>query len=154
MKIYLGADHAGFNLKEKIKGYLRGAGYMIEDQGAFILDPADDYPDFVTPVAKQVSAEPNEVLGIIVGGTGQGEAMAANRLPQVRATVYYGGQEEIVKLSREHNNANILSLGARFLGEEEALEAVKMWLATAYTNDERHERRLKKIDDGGAVKPF
>ena len=154
MKIYLGADHAGFNLKEKIKSYLKGAGFAVEDQGAFILDPADDYTDFVTPVAKQVSADPELSRGIIVGGSGEGEAMAANRLPQVRATVYYGGREEIITLSREHNNANILSLGARFLGEEEALEAVKTWLATSYSNDERHERRLKKIDDGGAVKAF
>lgn len=154
MKIYLGADHAGFNLKEKIKSYLKGAGYAVEDQGAFTLDPADDYPDFVAPVAKQVAADPEIARGIILGGSGQGEAMAANRVKGVRAAVYYGGREEIITLSREHNNANVLSLAARFLGEEEALNAIKLWLGTAYTGDERHDRRLGKLDSGGVVKPF
>lgn len=154
MKIYLAADHAGFNLKEKLKQYLKGVGYAVEDQGAFTLDPADDYPDYVTPAAKLVAAEPEIDRAIIIGGSGQGEAMVANRLRGVRAAVYYGGQEEIITLSREHNNANILALGARFLGEEEALNAVRLWLSTTYLAEERHERRLKKIDDGGEVKIF
>ncbi|MDO8183860.1 MAG: RpiB/LacA/LacB family sugar-phosphate isomerase [bacterium] len=154
MIIYLAADHAGFNLKEQIKSYLKSAGYQVEDQGAFILDPSDDYPDFVSLAAKQVAADPELTRAIIIGGSGQGEAMMANRFPQVRAAVYYGGQEEIITLSREHNNANVLALGARFISVAEAISAVKLWLATAFTNEERHERRLKKLDTGVTIKPF
>ncbi len=154
MIIYLASDHAGFNLKEKVKNYLRGAGYTVEDQGAFVLDPLDDYPDFISPAAKQVAANPEIDRAIIFGASGQGEAMVANRFPKVRAAVYYGAREEVITLSREHNDANVLSLGAKFVGEEEALTAVKLWLGTAFSNEERHLRRLKKMDTGASVKPF
>jgi len=154
MKIYLAADHAGFPLKEKVKSYLKAVGYQVEDQGAFALNPADDYPDFVELAAKLVAAEPETSQGIVFGASGQGEAIAANRFKGVRAAVYYGGREEILTLSREHNNANMLSLGAKFLTEEEALQAIKLWLATAWSGAERHQRRLKKIDDGADIKPF
>lgn len=147
MKIFLGADHAGFELKEIIKKELASLGVEVFDKGATSLVETDDYPDFIAPVAKEVSADPKGSRGIIFGGSGQGEAMLANRFPNVRATVFYGGPKEIITLSREHNNANILSLGARFLGRGEALEIVKLWLNTNFSNDLRHIRRLEKLEN-------
>ena len=135
MKIFLGADHAGWELKERLKKYLRDElSYEVSDEGAFALDPDDDYPDFVRIVAKRVASDPEQSRGVILGGSGQGEAIMANRFRNVRAVVYYGqpkaGELDIIKLSREHNDANILSLGARFLTEVEAKRAVKLWLET------------------------
>lgn len=144
MKIHLGSDHAGFELKEKLVEFLRELGHETVDHGAFAPDEKDDYPDFVIPAAKAAAEDPKS-KGIILGGSGEGEAMAANRISGVRAGVYYGGPMEIVKLSREHNDANILSLGARFLSEDEAKRAVKMFLETKFSGDERHMRRLKKF---------
>ncbi len=157
MKIYLGSDHAGFELKEKIKKFLSYEynKYEVVDFGAFALDPSDDYPDFVRPVALAVANDPENARGIVLGGSGQGEAMVANRISGVRAAVYYGpavalakeggGSDEIIKLSRQHNNANILSLGARFLNEEEVFKAIKLWLDTPFSGDERHKRRIAKF---------
>ena len=148
MKIYLGGDHAAFPLKEKIKEYLtRDLGYETEDKGALNFDGLDDYPDFIKPVARAVASDPERSLGIIMGGSGQGEAMVANRFKGVRATVYYGGPEEIIKLSREHNDANILSIGARFVSENDILQAIKLWLNTPFSGEERHTRRIAKIDE-------
>jgi ribose 5-phosphate isomerase B len=146
MKIYLGTDHAGFELKEQIKTYLKGRGLSVEDQGAYTLDPDDYYTDYVKIVAKMVQGDEGS-LGIVLGGSGQGEAMTANRYKGIRATVYYGGPREIITLSRDHNNANILSLGARFINFEEAKEVIDLWLATSFSHDERHERRIREIDD-------
>lgn len=143
-RIFLASDHAGFKLKEKIKSYLE-KNYEVEDFGAYNLNQKDDYPDFIIPCAKKVAQTPNS-LGIILGGSGQGEAIAANKIKGIRAIVFYGGSKEIIKLSKEHNNANILSLGARFLSEKETLEAVKLWLNTKFLNKPRHVRRLKKIE--------
>ncbi len=145
MKIYIGTDHAGYELKEGLKIYLKDLGHDVEDKGAFEFDEQDDYPDFIFPVAKAVAGDVKS-KGIILGGSGQGEAMAANRIKGIRAAIYYGGEEEIIKLSREHNNANILSLGARFLDLKEAKKAVKMWLETPFSDEERHTRRISKID--------
>jgi len=145
-KIFLGTDHAGFELKENIKKYLLTHGFEVEDKGAFKFEAHDDYPDFIDAVAKKVAEDSENNKGIIFGGSGQGEAIAANKVKGIRAAVYYGGKIEIVKLSRVHNNANILSLGARFLTEEEAIEAVKTWLETRFTSEPRHLRRIKKID--------
>jgi ribose 5-phosphate isomerase B len=144
-KIVIGSDHAGFELKEKLKVYLKELGYEVEDKGAFEYDAEDDYPDFIMPVAEAVSENP-ELKGVILGGSGQGEAIAANRFPNVRAVVFYGSNLDIITLSREHNNANILSLGARFIDEEIAKKALKIWLETKFSGDERHERRIAKID--------
>lgn len=146
MKIYIGADHAGFKLKEKLKIFLTELGYELEDKGAFELNPDDDYPDFISKVAEKVSSDSKIARGVILGGSGQGEAICANRFSGVRAAVYYGGPDEIVKLSREHNDANILSLGARFMDEEQAKKAVTIWLETAFSKEERHKRRIEKID--------
>lgn len=143
-RIFLASDHAGFKLKEKIKSAL-SKNYEVEDCGAFELNQEDDYPDFIIPCAKKVAQTPNS-FGIIFGGSGQGEAIAANRVKGVRAAVFYGGNKKIIKLSKEHNNANILSLGARFLSEKDALEAVKLWLNTKFSNESRHISRLKELD--------
>jgi ribose 5-phosphate isomerase B len=166
MKIYLGADHAGFELKEKIKVYLEelGLNYEVQDFGAFNLVEDDDYPDYVKKVAEAVAEnyELEERRGIILGGSGQGEAICANRFSGIRAVVFYGQQEpvlpinaegkksvdsfEIIKLAREHNNANILSLGSRFVTEDEAKFSIELFLNTKFSKEERHIRRIKKIE--------
>jgi ribose 5-phosphate isomerase B len=107
--------------------------------------PEDDYPDFIIPVAKEVSHNPSVLRGIVIGASGQGEAIAANKVYGIRAAVYYGGNRDIVKLSREHNDSNVLSLGARFLGMDEARQVVMDWLNTPFSGDERHKRRIMKI---------
>ena len=147
MKVFFATDHAGFELKESLITFVKGLGYEVEDLGASELNKEDDYPDFVSLVAKQVSTNPEESRGIILGGSGQGEAMVANRFFNVRATVYYGGAPGIITLSREHNDANVLSLGARFLSEKEARDAVKIWLKTSFSGEQRHQRRIQKINN-------
>jgi ribose 5-phosphate isomerase B len=142
-KIVLGTDHAGFELKEEIKKFLIDEGYEVDDIGTHKLDPDDDFPDFIVPAAKKVAV--NNGRGIILGGSGQGEAIAANKINGIRAALYYGKDLDIVKLSRTHNDSNILSLGARFLTKDEAIKAVKIWLETDFNKEERHVRRLKKI---------
>lgn len=160
MKILFATDHAGFELKEKLLPFVKELGYEVEDFGAFEYDENDDYPDSISKVASEISQNPDEVKGIILGGSGQGEAIVANRFPNVRAIVFNGQCEvgtdmpglpagrkvpnEIV-ISREHNDANIISLGARFLNEETAKEAVKLWLSTEFKGEERHVRRIAKI---------
>lgn len=146
MKIHIGTDHAGFELKNKLVEYLKTLGHDVLDHGAFSLDPTDDYPDFIKPVAEAVSKDPQS-KGIILGGSGQGEAMVANKFDDVRAIEYYGGEIEIVKLGREHNNANILSLGARFVADDEVYEAVKVFIETDFSNEPRHVRRIEEIND-------
>lgn len=162
MKIYFASDHAGFELKNALVTYVRGLGYDAEDMGPSTFDEDDDYPDFIAPAARVVAEDPENTRGIVVGGGGQGEAMVANRVKGIRAAVFYGariaqgavdvsGREsrdslEIVRLARMHNNANILSLAARFLSEKEAKEAVAVFIETPFAGEERHVRRIKKID--------
>ncbi len=146
MTIHFGADHAGYNLKEILKPFVQSLGYEIVDHGAFDENPADDYPDFIEPVAQAVSDD-NTSRGIILGGSGQGEAMDANRFVHVRAAEYYGGDVEIVKISREHNDANILSLGARFVSDSEAMDAVKIFLETSFSTDKKYEHRIEQMDE-------
>lgn len=145
MKIFIASDHAGFELKNKITAYLTERGFEVIDKGPFEYIETDDYPDFISLVAQEVSKNPQD-RGIILGGSGQGEAMVANRFKGVRAAVYYGGSPDIITLSREHTDANILSLGARFLEDETALAVVIKWLKTPFPGEERHKRRIKKID--------
>lgn len=145
-KVYFATDHAGFELKNALVAFVsEELEYEVIDCGPAVFDEVDDYPDFISIAALQVSSNPKD-RAIILGGSGQGEAMVANRFPNVRATVYYGGQTDILKLSREHNDANILSLGARFLDEVKAKESVQMWLEGEFSGDERHIRRIKKIE--------
>jgi len=144
MKIYLGSDHAGYTLKEAIKEHLLANGYLVEDLGAVNYDLKDDYPDKIFPVAEAVARD-RESMGIILGGSGQGEAMAANRKKGVRAAVFYDGSDEIVKLSRQHNNANVLSLGARFIEINRALQVINIWLNEPFAGG-RHQNRIDKLD--------
>lgn len=151
MKIYLAADHAGFELKEALVPFLRDElHFEVEDCGARELDPHDDYPDIIGCAAGHVSEDVEagvESRAIILGKSGQGEAMVANRFPGVRAAVYYGGNLDIITLSREHNDSNVLSLGAGFLSIEEAKEAVRIWSETEFSGEERHRFRNEKIDE-------
>ncbi len=157
MKVYFATDHAGYEMKEELLSFVKDElGYEVEDCGAFVLDEGDDYPDFIAVAAKNVSTEEG-AKGIILGASGQGEAVVANRVPGVRAVVYYGepqrwqtdacGEEmDMVVSTRKHNDANVLSLGARFLSIGEAKEVVKKWLGTEFEGVERHVRRINKID--------
>lgn len=145
-RIYLASDHAGFEYKEALKPFLRDMGYSFEDLGPFEINETDDYPDFVSLVAKKISEGGPDDRGIILGGSGQGEAMVANRFPNARAAVYYGGNAGIAIKVREHNNSNVLSLGARFMTLEEAKDIVKTWLETEFLQEERHVRRIEKIE--------
>lgn len=145
MRIYFASDHAGFEMKDNLIPFVKNLGFEVFDCGAYKFDSEDDYPVFIKKAAKEVSENPNEAKAIILGGSGQGEDMVADKFPNVRSAEYYGGNLEIIKLSREHNDANILSLGARFLSLIEAKEAVKLWLSTPFSNEERHKRRIKQI---------
>lgn len=155
MKIYLGTDHAGYELKNKLREYLSGLGYEVVDKGPFAFDKEDDYPNFIFPVAHAV-AEDIGSFGVILGGSGQGEAMCANRVKGARAGVYYGdlGMQtdssgnviDMITSLREHNNANIISIGARFLDEEKVKAAIKKFIETPFPGNERHARRIKKLD--------
>jgi len=152
MKIYIGTDHAGLAQKEKIASFLRESGYEVNDCGAYEYDESDDFPDFVIPVAREVSRNPQGVKGIILGGSGQGEAIVANRFHHVRAVVFYGNAYSLtnnisnLQLTREHNDSNILAIGSRFVSDDDALEAVRVWLDVPFSNGERHKRRIHKID--------
>jgi len=153
--IYIGSDHAGYELKEKLKIFLTELNYPFTDIGAFILDYNDDYPDFVKTVARFVLLNRNN-FGIIIGASGQGEAICANRYNGIRAIVYYGGENsqtdlagnelDIIKGGRQHNNANILSLGARFINQREAENAVRNFINTPFLYEDRHQRRINKIE--------
>ena len=144
MKIHLATDHAGLELKNSIKDYLSNQGNEVTDLGAYEYDALDDYPDFIFPCARAVASDPLS-RGIILGGSGQGEAMAANRVKGVRAAVFYNGPINIIKLSREHNNANILSIGARFMSEDEIRSVLDVWLYEPFGGG-RHQRRIDKLD--------
>ncbi len=158
--MYLATDHAGFELKEKVRKILTAEGYEVEDCGAFEYDKDDDYPDFVSKAAEAVSKDPTS-RGIIFGSSGQGEAVVANKFKNVRAVVFYTpcipnhhvdvtgrvseNPLEMIRLTREHNDANILSIGAKILKEEDALRAINLWLKSSFNGDERHVRRIEKI---------
>lgn len=153
--VYIAADHAGFDLKEKLTPFLQELGYLVEDCGANELHTDDDYPDVVAPCAQKVAADSGS-FGIVIGASGQGEAMVANRTQGIRAAVYYGAarlsqtdadgvERDMITSVRSHNDANILSLGARFISVEEAKEAVRMFLETAASTQDRHVRRVHKF---------
>lgn len=163
MKIALATDHAGFEQLKELKSWLESEGHECHDFGPAAFDAADDYPDFIFPAAQAVASDECDA-GVILGGSGQGEAMAANRIRGVRCTLFYSpavaksavdaeghtsdDPYEILKLSRRHNHANVLSLSARFLSEDEMKQAVQIWLATPYDEAERHARRVQKLDKG------
>ena len=144
MKVYLGTDHAGFELKEKIKSYLIEKSFEVEDCGALEFDKNDDYPDFVSKAAIGVAKDPN-FRGIVFGKSGAGECVVANKIKNIRAIL--GFSTENVKLAREHNDANILSLGSAFVDEDLAKNLVTIFLQTQFSNEERHVRRINKIKE-------
>lgn len=148
-KIYLATDHAGFNLKEEVKKYLEESGREVYDCGALTFEPGDDYPQFIALAAEKVQHdsmhEPS--MAVIFGGSGQGESIVANRYRHVRAIVYAGGNLELVKLGREHNDANVLSIGARFVTKDEAVQAIDLFLSTSFSHEERHAERVIQIDE-------
>ncbi|OGG51080.1 hypothetical protein A3C18_03715 [Candidatus Kaiserbacteria bacterium RIFCSPHIGHO2_02_FULL_54_11b] len=161
MKIYFAADHAGFELKNALLAFARDElGHEVEDCGAFSFEKDDDYPEFIAAAARKLSGDAaagHESRAIVVGASGQGEAIVANRFPGVRCALYYGApsreqtdmsgkQLGILASTREHNNANALSLGARFLPIEEAKKALAEWLEQVFSGEERHQRRIEKID--------
>jgi ribose 5-phosphate isomerase B len=164
MKIYFGADHAGFELKRDLIAHVQSLGYEAEDCGALTLDPQDDYPSFIAAAARKLSLDAqagSDSRAIVIGASGQGEAIVANRFKSVRCALYYGaGGRRQVDLSgkelnmlastREHNDANTLSLGARFLSTDEAKDVVGEWLKTPFSGEERHLRRIKQIDEVSA----
>lgn len=157
MKIAIGADHAGFKLKEEVKLWLEEEGHTVFDYGASLENPGDDYPDFVVPTARAVAMGEVE-RAIVFGSSGQGEGIAANRLKGVRALVYYGPedplfethkagvQKDLITVSREDNDSNVLAIGASFMPLPEAKEVIARWLKTPFTGEERHVRRINKLD--------
>lgn len=143
--IHLATDHAGFERKNEVAQWLKEEGYTVVDHGAHTLDIEDDFPDFIKKAAEAISKEPT-AKAVIFGGSGQGEAMVANRFPHVRATVFYGGDEDIIELSREHNDANILSIGARFVSFDTTVRILKKWLCVPFSDNPKYERRNQKIE--------
>ena len=141
-KIYIGADHAGFELKQKLVEELKRLGYEPVDVGPKTLDPADDFPDYAKPVAQAVSTG-HVKRGVLTCGTGLGMAYTANRYPKVRAAVVWN--TEIAELAKKHNDANVLVLPARFVSEREGLDILHTWLETDFEGG-RHQRRVEKID--------
>jgi ribose 5-phosphate isomerase B len=142
MKIFLATDHAGFEIKETVKAYLLNESYEVEDCGAFNFEPHDDYPDFIKIAAIKTSQTEGS-FGIVFGKSGAGEAIVANKIKGIRAIL--GFNEENVRLSREHNNANVLSLGSKFINEEKAKVLCNLFIKTPFSNEDRHIRRIKKI---------
>lgn len=161
MRIALSADHTGYEQLQELKPFLEGLGHECRDFGPAKLETDDDYPDFIRPAAHAVAAGECE-KGIIIGGSAQGEAIAANKVKGIRCAVFYGpavprklvdasgrashDPYEIIKLSRLHNDANMLSLAARFLTMEDMKNAAVLWLGTDFSADERHVRRIAKLD--------
>jgi len=142
-KIYVGADHVGFNLKNRLVDELKKLGYEPIDVGPKKLDPADDYPDYGKPVAEAVSTG-KVSRGILTCGTGLGMSYTANRFPHVRAALAWN--EQVAELSREHGDSNVLVLPAQFLTEEQGVNILHKWLETGFDGG-RHERRIEKIDN-------
>lgn len=144
MKIHLGCDHAGFELKNTIKAHLEAANHEVVDHGAHEFDPLDDYPAFCIAAAEAVATEMNS-LGIVIGGSGNGEQIAANKVIGARAALAWS--VETAKLAREHNNANVIGLGARMHSEGEAIEIVQAFISTEFSNDARHIRRIDQLKE-------
>ena len=144
MKVYLATDHAGFELKESIKKFLIEQKFEVLDLGAFSFEPGDDYPVYISKAAEAIENNP-ESFAIIFGKSGAGEEMVANKFKNVRAVL--GFSDENVRLSRQHNNANILSLGSQFESFEKAKELVDIFLNTDFSGEDRHIRRLEEIKD-------
>ena len=140
-RIFLGTDHAGYELKEHLRAVLADDGHDVVDCGATAYDPEDDYPAFCIDAAERTVAERG--FGVVLGGSGNGEQIAANKVPGVRAALCWS--VEIARLAREHNDANVCSLPGRFVGADEAVEIVRTFVSTAFSGEARHVRRIGQI---------
>lgn len=144
MHVHIGTDHAGFELKNRLVASLRSKGHEVTDHGAHEYDAVDDYPPFCTAVGEAVVAQPGS-LGIVIGGSGNGEQIAANKVKGVRAALVWN--EDTAKLARQHNDANVISVGARQHTEEELEDLIDLFLAEPFSDEERHSRRIALIAD-------
>lgn len=142
MRLHIGSDHAGLELKNELLAHLVNNGHDVTDHGPYEYDALDDYPDFCIPAAQAVAMDANS-LGIVIGGSGNGEQISANKVKGIRAVLAWS--IETAKLGREHNNANIVSIGGRLHSIEECKSIIDTFIATPFTNDERHIRRIDKI---------
>lgn len=154
MRVHIGADHAAFEAKNALAESLRDAGHEVVDHGPFVYDADDDYPSFCLRAAEAVVRDPDS-LGVVLGGSGNGEQIAANKVRGVRAALAWS--KETAQLAREHNNANVLSIGARQHGPDEVYSFVDTFLRTPYSDEERHTRRIGMIsqyETNGALPPL
>jgi ribose 5-phosphate isomerase B len=142
MRLHIAADHAGYDLKQHLVQHLTTAGHEVIDHGAHELDPLDDYPAFCLSAGEAVVAEPGS-LGIVIGGSGNGEQIAANKVPGIRAALAWN--DETARLAREHNDANVVGIGARMHMFEEHLAIVETFLTTEFSGGERHVRRIEQL---------
>ena len=144
MRVYLGSDHAGYELKMHLVNHLIKQGHDVEDVGPHVYDPEDDYPAFCLHTGSRVVADAGS-LGIVIGGSGNGEAIAANKVEGVRAALVW--RVEIAQLARQHNDANVISIGAREHTLDEATAFVEAFLATPFSGNPRHARRISQLTD-------
>jgi ribose 5-phosphate isomerase B len=144
MRVHIGSDHAGFELKQHLVSELTAKGYEVVDHGAESYDAEDDYPTYCLPTAEAVVADPDS-LGIVIGGSGNGEAIAANKVDGVRCALAWN--TDTAKLGRQHNNANVVSVGARMHSTDEATRLVELFLETPFSGDPRHARRIQLLAD-------
>ncbi|MFC0674188.1 ribose-5-phosphate isomerase [Brachybacterium hainanense] len=142
MRVHIGTDHAGFELKNRLVANLTAKGHDVVDHGAHTYERLDDYPPFCTAVGEAVVAQPGS-LGVVIGGSGNGEQIAANKVRGVRAALVWN--QETAQLAREHNDANVISVGARQHSEEELEELIDLFLAEPFSGDERHQRRIDLV---------
>ena len=149
MRVHLGCDHAGYELKELLAGHLRSRGYDVVDHGAHALDPNDDYPAFCFAAAEAVVAEPGS-FGVVLGGSGNGEQIAANKVAGVRAALAWS--VPMSELARQHNDANVVAIGARMHTTEDAFLIVRAFLEAEFSGDERHARRITQLADYEAAR--
>lgn len=158
MRVHLGSDHAGLELKDHLAGWLTSRGYEPVDHGPFVHDALDDYPVFCLRAAEAVAREQSEgldSLGVVIGGSGNGEQIAANKVVGVRAALVWS--EETATLAREHNDANVVSVGGRLHPLDEMTRFVEVFLATSFSGDERHVRRIGQLgtyETGGGLPPL
>lgn len=144
--VYIASDHAGFELKEHLLTYFKDSlQYEFIDTGPYSYDEQDDYPQTLASLCQKCSTE-EKAFGVVIGGSGTGEAIVANKYPHMRCALWYGGDMDIIELSRSHNNANVLSLGARFISAEEAYQAITLFLETPFSDEERHQRRVEQVN--------
>jgi ribose 5-phosphate isomerase B len=144
MRAFLGSDHAGYELKEHLVSWLKANGHEAVDCGPAVYDAVDDYPPFVLRAAEATAADADS-LGIVIGGSGNGEAIAANKVKGVRAALAWN--DDTATLGREHNNANVISIGARMHSQDDATRFVQLFLATPYSGEARHTRRIDMLSE-------